>query len=91
MSNTTPADRIDELYTELRDLTSRQDQTPELEAAAERCFHELRRLQEQEADAMEERFKAGLHLLPGEGWAALKRAQELLDRHEDLATADAAA
>jgi hypothetical protein len=84
-------DRIDGLYTELRELMARLPGEPDLESEVERRFAELRQLQREEAAAMTKRFESRLDLPPGSGWAALREAQRQLKINEDIAVQNAAA
>jgi len=81
---------IDRLYAELRPLMSRAVADPSLQGEVQAKLAHLRRLQSEEADEMEKRFEAGLLLKPGEGWQALKRADELLARYENPSSPNAA-
>jgi hypothetical protein len=83
------AEAIDKLYAELRPLMSRAAADPSLKEEVQVKLSHLRRLQSEEADEMEKRFEAGLLLKPGEGWQALKRADELLARYENPSSPDA--
>ncbi len=74
---------INRLYTELRPLMSRAVVDPSLEEEVQAKLALLRRLQTEEADEMEKRLEARLHLKPGDGYRALERARELLARYGD--------
>jgi hypothetical protein len=82
------AAEIDKLYAELRPLMSRAAREPDLKDQVQAKLTALRQLQSEEADEMERRFEKGLLLKPGEGWQALKRADELLARYESPPTPD---
>jgi hypothetical protein len=61
---------INRLYTELRPLMSRAVVDPSLEEEVQARQAFLRRLQTEEADEMEKRLEARLHLKPGDGYRA---------------------
>jgi len=74
---------INRLYAELRPLMSRAEDDPSLEGEVQAKLAHLRKLQTEEAEEMEKRLEARLHLKTGEGYRALERAEELLARYED--------
>jgi hypothetical protein len=77
------SDVIDALYVDLRHLQA-QEVTPQREEKIRELLQQLRQLQKEEAEWMQRRFEASLHLKPGEGWRALDAAERFL-KHEDLA------
>lgn len=62
---------------------------PSLRGEVQVKLAHLRRLQTEEAEEMEKRFNEGLLLKPGEGYQALKRADELLARYAMPSSPDA--
>jgi hypothetical protein len=80
---------INRLYAELRPLMSHAVADPSLEEEVQTKLALLRRLQTEEAEEMEKRLEARLHLKSGEGYRALERAEELLARYEDPASSNA--
>jgi hypothetical protein len=72
---------INRLYAELRALEDRAATDPSLEEEVQTKHALLRRLQTEEAEEMEKRLEARLHLKSGEGYRALERARELLARY----------
>ena len=80
---------INRLYAELRPLMSRAEDDPSLEEEVQTKLARLRKLQTEEADDMVKRFEASLSLKSGEGYRALKRAEELLARYEDPSSSNA--
>lgn len=83
--------KIDRLYAELRPLMSRAASDPSLKVEVESKLSLLRKLQGEEADEMERLFESRLSLKTGEGWEALHRAEALLARYEDPASANSPA
>jgi DNA-binding MarR family transcriptional regulator len=71
---------IGALYSRIRELLARSMEEPALKSEIEPLVRRLRTLQDQEADELERRFKARLHLQPGTGWQALERAEKLLEK-----------
>ena len=67
---------INALYAEIRDLVARSGEEPELQAEIHRTIERLRRLQQEEAARMRERFEARRRLKPGTGWDLLKRIED---------------
>ncbi len=83
---------IDRLYAQLGELVT-QAQTGSgngLDEQIREQFRRLRRLQKEEADALEARFQEGRQLRSGEGWQALERARQII-RDEDPAATDPSA
>jgi hypothetical protein len=78
---------ISALYAELHQLMARREAEPHLAEQIRDRLAELRKLQEEEADEMRQRFEANASLKPGEGWQALREARELLARYEDPSAA----
>ena len=78
---------ISALYTELHQLMARRNAEPHMEERIRERFAELRRLQEEEAAEIRQRFETNAALKPGEGWKVLREARELLARYEDPSTA----
>jgi hypothetical protein len=78
---------ISALYAELHQLMARRETEPRIEEQIRDRLAELRKLQEEEAEEMRQRFEANSSLKPGEGWKALREARELLARYEDPAAA----
>lgn len=74
---------ISALYAELHGLMARRNAEPQVEEQIRERFAELRRLQEEEADEIRQRFETNTALKPGEGWKVLREARELLARYED--------
>lgn len=74
---------ISALYAELHGLMARRNAEPCVEEQIREQFAELRRLQEEEADEIRQRFETNATLKPGEGWKALREAREFLARYED--------
>ncbi len=75
----TRADEIDRLYAEIRELMSRSAAGNGGDERIRDRFSRLRELQEEEADAMEARFRARHRLQPGEGRKALERARQIIE------------
>ena len=65
--------RIDQLYGEIHELSTQNS-----EGVMKQKLEELRRLQLEEADTMEQRFDTRSEFALGEGRAALERAERLL-------------
>ena len=78
---------ISALYAELHELMARRDAEPQVEEQIRNRFAELRRLQEEEAGEIRQRFETNAALKPGEGWKVLREARELLARYEDPSSA----
>lgn len=74
---------ISALYAELHELIARQNAEPTVEEQIRERFAELRRLQEEEAGEIRQRFETNAALKPREGWKVLREARELLARYED--------
>jgi hypothetical protein len=68
---------IEGLYAEIRDLAACAIREPGLKSKVDPLKARLRALQEEEADEIEQRFDARLHLKPGSGWQALELAKRL--------------
>jgi hypothetical protein len=66
------------LYSQIRELVSRSNREPELRDEIQRRTERLRRLQEAEADELERRFEARLHIKSGTARAFLQRMKERL-------------
>lgn len=75
----TRSEEIDHLYSELRELMARSAAGDELDVQIENRFRRLRALQEEEADAIEARFRAQHRLQPGEGLRALEHARKIIE------------
>ena len=80
---------VELIYAELAALLS-EDGTKTNEARYDYLTNRLRRLQEAEASEMEQYFEAHRPLPKGSGTEAIKRADELLAKYENLATSDTA-
>lgn len=74
---------ISELYAELHGLMAHRNADAHVEERIRERFVELRRLQEEEAGEIRQRFETNAALKPGEGWKVLREARELLARYED--------
>jgi hypothetical protein len=68
---------------------SRAEDDPSLEEEVQTKLARLRKLQTEEADEMVKRFEASVSLKSGEGYRALRRAEELLARYEDPSSSNA--
>jgi len=71
-------EEIDRLYAELRELMTRAGAGDGRDEQIRDRFSRLRKLQEEEADAIEVRFRARHRLRPGEGYQALERARQII-------------
>ncbi len=79
---------IDRLYAQLGELVT-QAQTGSgngLDEQIREQFRRLRRLQKEEADALEARFQERRQLRSGEGWQALERARQIIGDEDPTAT-----
>ena len=74
------AAEIDEIYRKLRTLLQERAGEPGFKAAAAPLQKRLRELQEKEADAMERRFREGLHFDSEKAQRNLERAERLLNK-----------
>lgn len=79
---------IDALYREARRLIPLAETDPRAEAAYQQTMRRLRELQESEAERWVARFRERCELPPGAGYAALKRADELIAKYAHLAPAN---
>jgi len=77
---------IDRLYQRLHECSDSVE--PSVVEEHERLQKQLRRLQEQEADAMESRFVEQCALPPGQGYAALALGESLIAEYAHLAEDD---
>ncbi len=75
----TRSEQIDRLYAELRELMTRSTADDGRDEQIQDRFSRLRKLQEEEADAMEAVFRARHRLRPGEGLEALERARQIIE------------
>ena len=72
-------DEITTLYAEIRGLIVRSAGEPGLGGEIDRLTERLRELQEQEANAMEKRFRAQLRVQPETVLELLARAERLVE------------
>ena len=79
---------INSLYREVRRLIPLAATDPQAELAYHDALRRLRDLEEREAERWSARFNAKRALPPGEGYAALRRADELIAKYADLASAN---
>jgi hypothetical protein len=80
-----PEAEINALYREARRLIPLAAKDPEAEARYQATMQRLRELQQREAEKWVARFRSQCHLQPGEGYAALQRADELIAKYAHLA------
>ncbi len=83
--------QIEELYDELARLNSAQIERPGeigIQKRIHECLASLRRLQEEEAGAMERHFAQGLSLPLGESSRLMKTADQLLHEYANIARPD---
>jgi hypothetical protein len=85
-----PEAQINALYREARRLIPLAATDPEAEARYQATMQRLRELQQREAEKWVARFRSQCHLQPGEGYAALQRADELIAKYAHLAPANLA-
>jgi hypothetical protein len=71
---------IDEIYGQIRDLIQTRQGDPELKEAVRPLWQKLRKLQEQEADAMELSFREKILFDPRKGRDLLDQAQRILEK-----------
>jgi hypothetical protein len=79
---------INALYREVRRLIPQAATDPQAEIAYQDALRRLRDLEEREAEKWSFGFHARRALAPGEGYAALRRADALIAKYADLASAD---
>jgi hypothetical protein len=79
---------INSLFREVRRLIPLAATDPQAEIAYQDALRRLRDLEEREAERWSARFNAKRALPPGEGYAALRRADELIAKYADLASAN---
>jgi hypothetical protein len=87
-SSTTAESEIDSLYREVRRLIPLAEKDSQAEIAYQDALRRLRDLEEHEAEIWSARFNAKRELPPGEGYAALRRADELIAKYADLTSAN---
>jgi hypothetical protein len=83
-----PEAEINALYREARRLIPLAATDPEAEARYQATMQRLRELQQREAEKWVARFRSQCHLQPGEGYAALQRADALIAKYAHLAPAN---
>jgi hypothetical protein len=71
---------IDAIYGQIRDLIQARRGDPELKEAVRPLWQKLRKLQEQEADAMELSFRKKILFDPRKGRELLDQAQGILEK-----------
>jgi hypothetical protein len=82
---------IELIYARLRQLAHQAEHDPRAEAKYQRVMTKLRQLQRQEAERLARAMDAQFGMRPGEGYAALKRADEVLAKYGHPASTDDAA
>jgi hypothetical protein len=71
---------INDLYSRIRSLVAQRSGASDLQKAVRPLRQRLRKLQEQEADAMELRFRGQILFDPRKGRELVEQAQRILDK-----------